>query len=137
MAAITKFSYLEEFVVPKVRKSTDDLPFTPEGYEKAKSILKERYGNNSEAEKAYVKDILELTKLSRNQPQKIHIFYERLLYNMQSLEILGKFNKVNGNVALAIGKLPRIRGDLVCNDEDWQSWNFLQLCAAIKVMDTS
>ena len=52
MAVITKFSYLKEFVVPKVRKSIDGLPFTPEGYEKAKSILKERCGNDSEMEKA-------------------------------------------------------------------------------------
>ena len=78
MAAITKFSYLKEFVVPKVRKSIDGLPFTPEGYEKAKSILKERYGNDGEVEKAYVKDIQELPKVSGSQPQKIHQFYERL-----------------------------------------------------------
>lgn len=78
MAAITKFSYLKETVVPKVRKSIDGLLFTPEGYEKAKSILKERYGNDSEMEKAYVKDTLALPKVSGNQPQKIHQFYERL-----------------------------------------------------------
>ena len=72
MAAVTKFSCLKEFVVPKVRKSIDGLPFTPEGYEKAKSVLKERYGNDGEVEKAYVKDILELPKVSESQPQKIH-----------------------------------------------------------------
>ena len=38
---------------------------------------------------------------------------------------------MNGNVALTIDKLPGIRGDLVRNDEDWQSWDFLQLCAAL------
>ena len=72
MAAVTKFSCLKEFVVPKVRKIIDGLPFTPEGYEKGKSILKERYGNDGEVEKAYVKDILELPKVSESQPQKIH-----------------------------------------------------------------
>ena len=123
MAAITKFTYLKEFVIPKVRKSIDGLPFTPEGYEKAKSILKECYGNDSEVEKAYVKDILELPKVSGNQPQKLQ-FYKWLLYNVQSLETLGKLNKVNGNVALTIDKLPGIREDLVCNNEDWQSWDF-------------
>ena len=39
---------------------------------------------------------------------------------------------MNGNVALTINKLPGICGDLVCNDEDWQSLDFLQLCAALK-----
>ena len=38
MAAITKFSYLKEFVEPKVRESIDSLPFTSEGYERAKVI---------------------------------------------------------------------------------------------------
>ena len=39
---------------------------------------------------------------------------------------------MNRNVALTIDKLPGILGDLVHNDEDWQSWDFLQLCAAFK-----
>ena len=45
MADITKFSYIKEFVDPKVRKSIDGLPFTAEGYKKAKDILIERFGN--------------------------------------------------------------------------------------------
>ena len=65
MAAITKFSYLKEFVVPKVRKRYRWLAIY-EGYEKAKSILKECYGNDSAVEKAYVKDISELPKVSGN-----------------------------------------------------------------------
>ena len=40
MVAITKFSYLKEFVDLKVRKTIDGLPFTAEGYNRAKSILK-------------------------------------------------------------------------------------------------
>jgi hypothetical protein len=47
MALITKLSYLKEFVEPKVRKSIDGLPFTVEGYNRAKSILEERYGKES------------------------------------------------------------------------------------------
>lgn len=41
-AAVTKFSYLKEFVDPKVRTSIDGFPFTAEGYDKAKAILSER-----------------------------------------------------------------------------------------------
>ena len=76
--------------------------------------------------------MIELPKVSGNQPQEIHQFYAQLLYNVQSLETLWKLNKVNRNVALTIVKLPGIHGDLVRNDEDWQSWDFLQLCAALK-----
>ena len=35
-------------------------------------------------------------------------------------------------MALALDKLPGIHGDLVRDDENWQSWDFLQLCAALK-----
>ena len=98
---------------PKVRKSIDGLPFTAEGYERAKSILSKRYGNDSNVEKAYVKDILDLPKINGNQPRKIHQFYERLLYDVQSLETMGKLSEVNGNVALTIDKLSGICGDLI------------------------
>ena len=132
MAAISKFSYLKEFVDPKVRKCIDGLPFTAEGYEKAKAILIKRYGNVSEVVKAYVKDILDLPTINGYQPRKFHHFYERLLYDVQSLETMGKLSVVNGNVALTIDTLSGIRGDLVRNDEDWQNWDFLKLCDALK-----
>ena len=44
ISQISKFSYLKEMVVQKVRLTIDGLPFTVEGYERAKSILKSRYG---------------------------------------------------------------------------------------------
>ena len=58
MVAITKFSYLKEFVDVKVRKTIDGLPFTAEGYNRAKSILMDLYGKESEIVKAYVQNIL-------------------------------------------------------------------------------
>ena len=78
-----------------------------------------------------MKDILDLPKISGNQPRKIHQFYERLLYDVQSLETMGKLSQVNGNVALTIDKLSGIR-DLVRNDEHWKTWDFLKLCDALK-----
>ena len=55
---VTKFSYLKELVEIKVRKSIDGLPFTKEGYERAKEILEKNYGDTSEVVNAYVKGIL-------------------------------------------------------------------------------
>ena len=55
VAAVTKFSYLKELVKPKVRNAIDGLPFTVEGYERAKSILKSKYGKPCEIVHAYVK----------------------------------------------------------------------------------
>ena len=133
MAPITKFSYLKEFVELKVRKKVDGLPFTPEGYNRVKSILSDRYGKESEVVKAYVKDIIDLPTIAGVQPRKIHQFYERLLYDVQSLQTMGKLEHVNGNVTLTIDKLSDIRGDLVRNDENWQDWNSVQLCDALRL----
>jgi chromosome segregation ATPase len=48
VAQVTKFSYLKELLEPKVRTTIDRLPFTTEGYERAKNILKTKYGKTSE-----------------------------------------------------------------------------------------
>lgn len=130
MVAITKFSYLKEFLDLKVRK-TMGLPFTAEGYNRAKSILMDRYGKESEIVKAYVQNILDLPRIKGTNPQTIHQFYEQLRYNVQSLETMGKLGDVEGNVALTIDKLAGICGDLVRNDDDWQNWEFVKLCDAL------
>ena len=39
LTQVAKFSYLKELLVPSVRASVDGLPFTTEGYERAKTIL--------------------------------------------------------------------------------------------------
>ena len=44
---VTKFSYLKELLVLKVGNLIDGLPFTPEGYQKAKDLLARRYGKTS------------------------------------------------------------------------------------------
>ena len=57
---VTKFSYLKELVDLKVRNLIDGLPFTAEGYKKAKDLLGRRYGKTSEVVGTYVRNILEL-----------------------------------------------------------------------------
>jgi hypothetical protein len=43
---ITKFTYLCELLDPKIKAVVDSLPFTSKGCNRAKSILKERFGKN-------------------------------------------------------------------------------------------
>jgi hypothetical protein len=57
---VTKFSYLKELVEIKVRKLIDGVPFTDEGYERAKRLLEKKFGDSSEVVGAYVRNILEL-----------------------------------------------------------------------------
>ena len=112
-----------EMVSLKVRKSIDGLPYSADGYTRAKAILTERYGKQSEIVKAYTRDILDLPVISGKQTNKIHEFYERLVHSVQSLETMGKLEQVNGNVALTLDKLPGIKSDLVRTDHEWEEWD--------------
>lgn len=101
--SMTNFCYLKELVEPNVRTLIDGLPFSTEGYEQAKTILKSKYGKKS----ANVDDS-----------------YEKLVFNVQSLESLGKSREVNGYVRMLIDKLEGIKGGLVWTDDTWQEWDF-------------
>ena len=86
---ITNFSYLKELLEPKVRAAIDGLPYTTEGYERAKNILKTKYGKTSEITNAYVTSIMSLPIVHGATPNRIREFYEKLLSSVQSLENYG------------------------------------------------
>ena len=130
--AVTKFSYLKELVVPKVRISIQRLPFTTEGCERARNILKTRYGKSSEIVNSYIQNIMSLPNVPGCQPSRIHNFYETLMYNVQSLETMGKLSEVNGYVRATIDRLKGIRGNLVRMDDNWQEWKFPNLVEALR-----
>ena len=44
LAAVTKFAYLKELVDSKIRAGIDRLPFSIEGYERVKNVLRSKYG---------------------------------------------------------------------------------------------
>ena len=81
------------------------MPFTTEGYERAKNILKSKYGKDSEVINAYVQNIIGLPTVTGSQPNKIHEFYETLVTSVQSLETLGKLTQVSGYVRMTLDKL--------------------------------
>ena len=134
IAGVPKLSYLRELLVPKVKASIEGLPFSSEGYMRAKSILKDKYRKESEIVKAYNKEILELPVISGVNVKKIHEFTDRLTYCLQSLETMGKLEQVNGNVSMTLDNLPGNRGDLVCTDNEWESWDFVKLCEALHLL---
>ena len=96
----------------KVRADIDGLPLNSEGYERAKSILKGEYGKTSEIINAYVRNILELPVLTSSDPKRVNAFYKTLLYNVKSLETLGKLERVNGMARSVLDKLKGIQADL-------------------------
>ena len=83
----------------------DGLPFSTEGYTRAKNVLKNKHGNTTEIVNAYVQNIMTLLAISGTQPWKIHNFYEKLLFNVQALETLDKLTEINGYVRMSIDKL--------------------------------
>lgn len=116
---------------PKPRTLIDGLPFSTEGYERAKAILKKKYGKTSEVVNEHVQAIMNLPTIYGSNTTRIHEFYEGLLTHVQSLETMGKVAEINGYVRSTLDKLPGIRSDLVRLDEDWQDWKYHQLTDAL------
>ena len=129
---ITKFAYLKELMEQRVQTSIDGLPFTEEVYTRAKEILLGKSGNNGGIVDAYVEEIIALRTISGMQPNRIHLFSEKLQYNIESLETLKKINNVDGYVRMTLNKLPGIRGNLVRTDPKWKDWNFNKLIEALR-----
>ena len=129
---MSKFSYLKESVIPKVRLLIDSLPFTSEGYTRAKNTLLTKYGKPSEVANAQVQNIISLPQINNGNPQIIHDFSENLVCSVQALDTMGKIKKINGYVRITLDKLQGIPADLVRNDGNWQDWKFWQLIEALE-----
>ena len=128
----TKFSYLKTYVGPKVRAQIDGLPFSTEGYTRAKNILNTKYGRPSEIVNAHITAIMNLPLIKGGNPHNIAGFYETLVRNLQALETMGKLESVNGYTRMLLDRLPNIRSELVRNDSNWHDWKLPDLVAAIR-----
>ena len=133
IAPINKFTYLCRLLGPKVKTAVEALPFTAEGYKRAKSILLSNHGKESEITKVFVKEIMALPVITSANPRRISEFSEKLTYSVQALETMNKLCEVNGNVPMTLDKLPAIRRDLLRTDPDWEKWNFAQLSEAVRL----
>jgi len=133
IAPINKFTYSCGLLGHKVKTAVEALPFTAEGYNRAKSILLSNYGKESEITKAFVKEIMALPVITSANPRRISEFSEKLTYCVLALETMNKLSEVNGNVPMTLDKLPAIHGDLVRTDPDWEKWNFAQLSEAVRL----
>ena len=110
----------------------DGLPFTTEGYTRAKNILKTNHGNTSEIVRAHITKIQELPTITGRKINMIHEFIKTLNYNMQSLETLGKLSQCLSMVGGILEKLSRIKAELVANQVGWQDWVFTELLGALE-----
>ena len=129
---VTKFAHLKELLESDVCESIDGLPFSSEGYERAKNILKANYGKSSEIVRAYIDNINGLPVVTGCNPNEIHKFCQTLNYNVQSLETLGKLSGCLFMVRGVLDKLPEIKADLVSGKPGWQDWGFGELMQALE-----
>ena len=79
-----------------------------------------------------MENIQGLPVISGTHPAKIHDFFETLLYNVQSLETLGKTSDCKALVRGVLNKLPGIKAELVQGKPDWKTWDFTQLINALR-----
>ena len=135
IATVSKFSYLKILVIPNVRALVDGLPFNTERYERAKAILKAKFGKPSEVTNAHIQCIMFLPIITQNNVIKIHDFFEKLVSHLQVLNTMRKLKEINGYVRMTFDKLPAICVDLVRINGDWQEWDFGQFIEALKKMD--
>ena len=63
----------------------------------------------SEILNTHVQHSIELPVITGSLPKKIQKFYQKLLFNMQSLETLGKLKEISGYVRMFINKLQESR----------------------------
>ena len=96
------------------------------------NILKSEYRKQSEIVNAYISNIMGLPFITSVHPKKIDEFYKKLLYNVQSLETLGRLRDVTGNVRAVLDKLKGIKADLVRSQVGWQDWDFPKLNEALR-----
>ena len=117
---VSKFSYLKELLIPRVRLLIDGLAFTSGDYSRAKSILLDKFGKSTETAAAHIQCITSLPVTQNSHPNRTHAFYEKLIISVQVPDTMNKLKEINWYVRLTLDKLPGIRADLVRIDEEWQ-----------------
>ena len=117
---VTKYSYLKEFLLPQVCKLVDGLPFTSEGYSRAKAFLQAKIGKLTVVANAHINCIISLPIVSESHPNKVHDFYEKLMSSVQALETMRKINEIKNHIRNTLDKLLGIRAGLVRLDDNWQ-----------------
>ena len=129
---VIKFSHLKELLPQRVRLLVDGLPLSTEGYERAKNILKTKYGQITEVVNAHIQKIIDLPTISGSNPNKIFEFYEVLVSSVQTLESLGKLHEIKAYVRITLDKLVNLRSQLVQFDDNWRNWDFGELVESLR-----
>ena len=97
-------------------------------------FLQGKYGHPNEVAGTYVINLLELAPITERDATKIHHFYEKLLFNVESFATLEKLKTIQGAAFFVIvKKLKLLKSELMTHVAgDWRDWTFTQLIEALR-----
>ena len=121
-ADITKFSYLRELLTDQPKSEIAGFPFNAEVYNKAKEVLKKKYGVTTEIVHAHGNGILDLPTIKiSNNLKLVHKCYRSLSISVNSSKTMGKLDYAEILVSETLDKLGPIKSDLIRCDVEWQN----------------
>ena len=103
-----------------MRKLVDRLPFTSQGYFRAKEILQANSDKPIVVANPYVNCIVSLFVVFGSHPNKFHDFFDKLMSSVQAVETMRKLNQIKSYVRNILDKLPETMADLVKLDDKSQ-----------------
>ena len=104
---VSKFSYLRELLISRVRLLIGGLPFTFEDY--SKSILLGKFSKSTEIAVTHIQFTTSLPVIQNSHPNRIHDFYENSVIRVQTLYTMSMLKRINRYVRLTLDKLLGIR----------------------------
>ena len=93
-----KFNLLKELVGETDRTVIENLPSDEAGYNRAKKLLENKYGDKNEIVAAYTEQIAQLPTIHGVDANKIHAFYAKLASCVHVLETMKLIGDIKGNL---------------------------------------
>ena len=100
-----KFNLLKELVGETDRTVTENLRSDEAGYNRAKKLLEDKYGDTNEIVAAYTEQIAQLPTIHGVDVNKIHAFYAKLALCVHVLETMKLIGDIKGNLRMTLNKL--------------------------------
>ena len=129
---VKKFSLLKELVGKTDHTVIENLPSDKAGYNHAKKLLEDKYGDTNEIMAAYMEQIAQLPTIHGVDVNRIHAFYAKLASCAHVLETMKLIGDIKGSLRMTLIKLPGIRENLIAKDENWTNWGFPELVKALE-----
>ena len=128
-----KFNLLiKELVGETDHTVIENLPSDEAGYNRAKKLLEDKYGNTNEIVAAYMEQITQLPTIHGVDMNKIRAFYVKLASCVHVLETMKLIGDIKGNLRMTLNKLPGICENLTAKGENWTNWGFPELVKALE-----